>query len=261
MKGPQSRLRGLCNREAFVRDIFPKRARKQHGGKHLLQGAEDREALGELVEIPASEYSEARDGLYTVLTETKVNPVREHVDASSAVAETAYSTFNSSEPVNMTLGNTFTLALKYNKLRNSKPASPDCADPDEMLSYFGHYYLNSKGFKRFLEWWERSTSNSRYYISQDDVDRIREEVCMGTRFQELSIHSKQLFGRLFFVRNALEIYGTIRFVMRPLGLASNVYRTAEDFLQALYRYLMAVHESNGRLGFESPVTSSLVAAE
>ncbi|KAI4292733.1 hypothetical protein PAPHI01_2007 [Pancytospora philotis] len=265
---PQSRLHRLCNGEAFTRDIMPKKSRRFIRGRHTFQDAKDREMEDERTEAAVSEYiesdySETRDGLYTVLTKSKHKPVRTYGQKDSTHEEIAYSKDSADGIMRMFMGdfeiNSF--SIMYDKMRTYRPTNPYRNDPDRMLSYFGHYYLKSKGFQRFLASWKKSSGNARYYISLDDVNRIRNEVDAATPFHMLSASNKQLFAKLAFVRNVLEIYGTMRFIMKPLGLVSDERRTAEEFLQAMYVYVMAVHKSNGKLALEPSVALNLIRAE
>ncbi|KAI4292734.1 hypothetical protein PAPHI01_2008 [Pancytospora philotis] len=264
--GPLSRLHRLCNSEAFMRDIVPKNERRPHRGRRLRHASEDREAQDERVESAASElidsdYSEARDGLYTVLTKTKGKPACNYATADSAVPQTACPTFPIADLSSMSLGPADIVSILYDGMRNRRLADLSNNNPDRTLSYAGRYFLKSRGFERFLAGWKRNDGNARYHVSQDDVKRIRDKVIIGTPFYELSTTDKQLFGKLAFVRNMLEIYGTIRTVMKPLGLASNQRRTAKEFLQAMYGYVMAVHKSDGKLALESSVTMSFISAD
>ncbi|KAI4292735.1 hypothetical protein PAPHI01_2009 [Pancytospora philotis] len=265
-KEHQSIMHKLCSGRAFKHDIIPKKERSPLRGERPHHADEEREARDKKTEaapfkIISLDYSEARDGLYTILTKFKGKPACTYAEADSAAAETPCPTFSSAELVSMTTDFADIISVAYDKMQNYMPANPHSVEPDRMLSYFGHYYLKSKGFERFLEGWEKNSKNARYYIWQGDVDRIRDEIDAIRPFHELSDYNKQLFAKLFFVRNMLEVYSTIRLVMRPLGLVADEHRTAEDFLQAMYEYLVAVHKSDGELAVEYAVTSGLLRAE
>ncbi|KAI4291373.1 hypothetical protein PAPHI01_0647 [Pancytospora philotis] len=259
-KGSLPILHKVCDECAFVGNITqqPRRFRR---GRYLFQAGKDREEQderGEVVELENSESGESvsDDTLHSVFLNAKYGPRRAYAKADPTALNTTQQTDADAEGPRHALHGL--VSVMYDKLRNRRPADPNSKAPKRMLSPIGFYYLKSKPFDAFLAAWKKSRSNSMYYISREDVNRILDEVDYGTPFSELSDYDKRLFTKLVFVRNTLETYGTIRAVMEPLGLRSNEHRTAEEFLQAMYGYLLAVHESDGKLTVPYPVAMNIL---
>ncbi|KAI4292727.1 hypothetical protein PAPHI01_2001 [Pancytospora philotis] len=245
--GPRSKLHGVCDRDALTRDITPTRGRRHHHyGRHTRHADRERSEAA-APENFESNYDEIRDGLYSVLTEARYAPSRTYAKPDSAVAEPARPTFSAAALEGLVRRGNGLISNIYGKLVDREPADFNDEGPARKVTRFGRFYLSSERFEYFLSTWEKNDDNARFHISQADVDRIRDEVVNGRPFSRLSSFNKQLFGKLLFVRNTLETYAMMREVMKPLGLESSGHRTAKEFLQAMYGYLMAVHKSNGKL--------------
>ncbi|KAI4292730.1 hypothetical protein PAPHI01_2004 [Pancytospora philotis] len=259
-KGSRPRLYGVCDKDAITRDIIPKKGRRHHhyGGRPRHS---DKEAGTPAPADVESNYDETRDGIYSVLTKVRYAPSRKYTKAGSAFAELVHPTFSATELERVIRDEADLISVLHHKLVEHELVYYSDEDPIQDLTIFGHFYLKSKSFKHFLSTWEKNDGNARYHITQADVDRIRDEVQGGMRFRWLSSTDKELFGKLVFVRNVLETYATIREVMEPLGLEAGDHRTAEDFLQAMHGYLMAVHESNGKLAVATSVRLSVFASQ
>ncbi|KAI4292728.1 hypothetical protein PAPHI01_2002 [Pancytospora philotis] len=257
------RLHGACEEDAFAHDIIPKQGRQHHHHGRQPRHA-DREARDEEVETTTPEgfeptHDEVRDGLYTLFKNVKYASSRAYPKSFPADTELALPTFSADEleeRVKMKVGiipAIYGELVERVDLYNTKSVWA--------VSPFGRFYLKSNSFRNFLLRWERNDDNARYYISRDDMARIQDEAETGTSFHELSSASQQRFAKLVFVRNTLETYVMMRDVMEPLGLVSSERRTAEDFLQAMYGYLTAVHRSNGTLAVEYAVGVNVFASE
>ncbi|KAI4292731.1 hypothetical protein PAPHI01_2005 [Pancytospora philotis] len=259
--GARSSLYGVCDKEALTRDIIPKRGRRHHHYGRRSRHADKEGLEATTPENNESNYDEIRDGIYSVLTKARYAPPRTYAKADSASAEAMHPTFSAAELASVVHGDNDLVSLMYDRLVEHEPMDFAAIQPILNTTYFGRFYLKSRSFEHFLSTWKKTDDNARYHITQADVDEVRKEVRNGMRFRWISNAQKQLFGKLLFVRNTLEAYAMIREVMEPLGLETREHRTAEDFLQAVYGYLMAVHKSDGSLVVESSVGLSVFASQ
>ncbi|KAI4292732.1 hypothetical protein PAPHI01_2006 [Pancytospora philotis] len=238
-----------------------------HSGSRLRYAVEDREEKhstktdATTPETFQSNYNEEHDSLYTVLKEVRYAPARTYGRADSAATKHVRPTFSTPDLEKIAWGDGDFISVLYRQLWNV--IFTDDSYEDEMwnLTRFGRFYFINTNFEGFLARWEKNRSNSRYHFTLDEAIGLRHKVEGGTSFHRLSAHEKQLFAKLVFVRNTLEAYSMLRDVVEPLGLTPSEPRTDEDFLQAVYGYLTAVHKSNGKLAVGSSVRLAVLASE
>ncbi|KAI4292726.1 hypothetical protein PAPHI01_2000 [Pancytospora philotis] len=250
-------LHGICESDIFTRGAA-QRVRRHRVGRLPRSISQDREEENEEAAADVSESSESErpDALYSALVNARYSPPSAARKAQITFNESGQPVLTYTDPENSDSEQENNLSILYDEMWNKEPA-----DADRVATPVGHYYLRSKRFVHYLATWEKNSANAKYHISQDDVDRIRDELDAGTPFHRLSEYNKQLFAKLVFVRNALETYGMIRVVMKPLGLRVDGHRTADEFLRAMYGYLMAVQRSHGRFVVAFPVAASILTGE
>ncbi|KAI4292725.1 hypothetical protein PAPHI01_1999 [Pancytospora philotis] len=264
VNGSRPILHGLCESDIFIRDAA-ERTRRHHRGRRLRSADQDREEHNEKA---ASNPSEANDSegdnrLYSVLNKAQFTLPSAYKDADPTTAAAVQPTFAAADPDDSgsEQEEENNISVMYDEMWNPAPFIQKYDESDGMVTPFGRYFLKSRRFAHFLATWEKNDENANFYISQADVARILDEVEVGAPFSSLSRSNKRRFTKLAFVRNTLEMYGLMRVAMRPLGLEFGRHRTAAEFLQAMYGYLMAVHGSNGRLEVALPVTVSILSGE
>ncbi|KAI4292729.1 hypothetical protein PAPHI01_2003 [Pancytospora philotis] len=262
--GPRPRLNGVCDEEALTRDIIPRVRRAHHTDADPEAQTENVEATA--FEAIESNYDENLDGRRSNSTNPSNSPPSTFAKADSAVTEPTQHALSAPAFESLARGRHGLISSMYGEMVEREPIEFDNAQLDNAqlmwgLTRFGRFYLKSRSFERFLSGWKRNDSNAAYHITQDDVNNVREEVENGMRFIWLSNSKRQQFIKLVFVRNTLETYAMMREIAEPLGLEPSERRTAEDFLQAMYGYLTAVHESDGMLTTKYSVELSVFASE
>ncbi|KAI4291655.1 hypothetical protein PAPHI01_0929 [Pancytospora philotis] len=124
-----------------------------------------------------------------------------------------------------------------------------------------HYYLDCPRFKHFLETNERSTANAGFYVSAADVDTIRDVVERRVSYIDLDESVRLLFAKVIITRNLLETYALMRAIGDTLHFNFDEYKTADNFMCAMYAYFMAVAANGSGRNAAPPATLLALRAE
>ncbi|KAI4293338.1 hypothetical protein PAPHI01_2612 [Pancytospora philotis] len=247
-KGSPAILHGVCNPKLY------KDEKRRHGHRHerhsgIADEGRDAEVAVPLAPVDDSEIADHEHGkaLHRALSNTRPT-------FSNYLSRIANTTSPSS-------GQEFSLALIYESMAYRKVSPVDDGEPSLMVMPTGRYFFESAHFRDFLTHWQHNTGNADFHISQSDLDSIQELAKNGVAYQHLSRYNKRRVAKLIFVRNGLETYGLMKAARSALGFEFDERKTADNFLRAVYAYLMAVDGSEGRLKVAAPVSTWILTAE
>ncbi|KAI4292472.1 hypothetical protein PAPHI01_1746 [Pancytospora philotis] len=257
-------LHGVCDPNLYKNDP-PRRRRRHRHGRHARDAEEGHKSRDDedgaavpLAPVDDSEIADREHGkaLHRVLCNARfsyLEPLPEEGGTRAGSGMTGADTAATEEGIN--------LASVYDRMMDYEQVTSEDAVPEWKVTSIGRYFFESEHFKAFLGSWQRSSGNEEFHISQADVDGIRGTAEGGMTYKSLSMYNKRRVAKLVFVRNGLETFGMIKAAKEALGLELDEHKTADNFLRAVYEYLMTVDGSGGRLEVALSVTAPILSAD
>ncbi|KAI4292326.1 hypothetical protein PAPHI01_1600 [Pancytospora philotis] len=123
------------------------------------------------------------------------------------------------------------------------------------------YYFEDAQFARFLAARTSDAANSAFYVSEADLNVLKDAARSGTPYSALDEPARLLFAKLVFNRNTFQTYISMAAIAETFQLVVDECRTVDMFMHAMHSYLMDMHAMREDAVVPAAVTASLLAAD